>query len=64
MLGNIIWVCDIPTQVVIVLQNSLDHNLIALPFVASEDAETMDEVFRGTEEEIERMPAILSNHAL
>jgi alcohol oxidase len=29
--------------------------MIALPFVAREDAETMDEVFWGTEEEIERM---------
>ena len=31
--------------------------MIALPFVAREDAETMDEVFWGTEEEIERMCA-------
>ena len=32
---------------------------MAVPFVASEDAETMDEVFRGTEEEIERMCAVV-----
>ena len=31
--------------------------MIALPFVATEDAETMDEVFWGTEEEMERMYA-------
>ena len=34
--------------------HSLDHNLITLPFVASDNAETMDEVFRGTEEQLER----------
>ena len=34
---------------------SLDHNLAGVPFLASEDAVTMDEVFRGTEEEVERM---------
>ena len=34
--------------------NSLDHNLIALPFMTSENAETMDEVFYGTEEQLER----------
>ena len=39
----------------IVLTESLDHILIALPFSAREDAETMDEVFWGTEEEMERM---------
>jgi alcohol oxidase len=40
----------------------LDHTTIAVPFVASEDAETMDEVFRGTEEDIERMcAAVLIN---
>ena len=39
--------------------NSLDHNLIALPFVASENAETMDEVFRGTEEKLERTNAVI-----
>ena len=41
----------------IVLPESPDHNVIAPPFVAREDAETMDEVFWGTEEEIERMCA-------
>ena len=40
-------------------QNPVDHNIIALPFVAREDAETMDEVFRGTEEEIERTCAAI-----
>ena len=35
-------------------QNSQDHVQITLPFVASEDAETMDELFRGTEEQLER----------
>ena len=39
--------------------NSLDHNLITLPFVASEDAETMDEVFRGSEEQLERTNAVV-----
>ena len=38
--------------------------MIALPFVAREDAETMDEVFWGTEEEIERKCASNSNYAL
>jgi hypothetical protein len=33
--------------------------MISVPFVASEDAETMDEVFIGTEEEMERMCAVL-----
>ena len=39
--------------------NSADHNLIALPFVASENAETMDEVVRGTEEQLERTNAVV-----
>ena len=38
--------------------NPLDHNLISLPFVASEDAETLDEVIRGTEEQLERTNAV------
>ena len=42
--------------------NSLDHNLIGLAFVASENVETMDEVNRGTEEQLERMNAIIFNH--
>ena len=37
--------------------NSLDHNVIMLPFVASENAETMDEIFYGTEEQLERTNA-------
>ena len=41
------------------LHDFLDHNAIILPFVASEDAETVDEALRGTEEEIERMCAAL-----
>ena len=28
--------------------------MIGIPFVASEDAETVDELFQGTEEEVER----------
>ena len=44
-------------------QNALDHNVAALSFIASEDAETMDEVFRGTEEEMERTyAAVLSTY--
>ena len=42
-------------------QNALDHNVAALSFIASEDAETMDEVFRGTEEEMERTYATVLN---
>ena len=38
--------------------NFLDHNLVALPFLASENAETMDEVFRGSEEQLERTYAV------
>jgi hypothetical protein len=45
-------------------QNSLDHNLVGIPFFASEDAVTMDKVFWGTEEEVERMYAAASNHGL
>jgi alcohol oxidase len=37
------------------LTANLDHNLVGAPFLASEDAVTMDEVFWGTEEEIKRM---------
>ena len=33
--------------------------MIALPFAAREDAETMDKVFWGTEEEIERMCQVI-----
>ena len=44
----------------------LDHNLIGLPFVATEDAETLDEVFRAkTEEELERTyTAVFLAHVL
>ena len=42
-------------------QNSLDHNLVSLPFVASEDADSMDVLFRGTEEEVESMHASASS---
>ena len=45
------------------IQNSLDHNLAGLSFVASENAETMDEVFWGTEGQLERMYGSV-NHAL
>ena len=34
--------------------NSLDHNVFSIPFVASDNAETMDEVVVGTEEQLER----------
>ena len=33
--------------------------MISLPFVASEDAETLDEVIRGTEEQLERTNFIM-----
>ena len=39
--------------------NSLDHNIIALPFMTSENAEMMDEVFWGTDEQIEHMNAVV-----
>jgi hypothetical protein len=39
----------------------LDHNLVGAPFLASEDAVTMDEVFWGTEEEVGRMYAASLN---
>ena len=32
----------------------LDHTLIAIPYVAAEEVETIDELLQGTEEEIER----------
>jgi alcohol oxidase len=33
-------------------ENYMDHNLIFTPYLASEDAETMDVAFRGNEEEV------------
>ncbi|KAH9481388.1 Alcohol oxidase 1 [Psilocybe cubensis] len=33
-------------------ENYMDHNVIFLPFVATEDADTMDQIFRGSTEEI------------
>ena len=39
--------------------DSLDHNVISIPFMASENAETMDEVLRGTEEQLERTTAVV-----
>ncbi|KAF9563187.1 alcohol oxidase [Agrocybe pediades] len=33
-------------------ENYQDHNLIFAPFVATPEADTLDEIFRGTEEEI------------
>ena len=39
--------------------NPLDHNAIVLPFAASENAELMDEVFWGTEEQAEREDAVV-----
>ena len=41
-------------------QNLLDHHAISVPFLASEDAETMNMLFQGTEEEIKRMWASTS----
>ena len=43
-----------PHKTILSYSNALDHNLISLPFVASEDAETLNEVIRGTEEQLER----------
>ena len=41
----------------------IDHNLVGVPFLASEDAVTMEEVFWGSEEEVKRMyPAALTVH--
>ena len=37
--------------------SSLDHNLVGVPFLASEDAVTLDEVNLGTEEEVKCMYA-------
>ena len=42
-------------------QNTLDHNTCIITFVASEDADTMNGVLFGTEEEIERTYAAVSN---
>ncbi|KAF8813022.1 alcohol oxidase [Phlegmacium glaucopus] len=47
--NNIEQLVDLPG----VGEHYMDHNLISIPFMASKDAETMDEVFRGTEEELE-----------
>ncbi|KAF5327597.1 hypothetical protein D9619_004115 [Psilocybe cf. subviscida] len=33
-------------------ENYMDHNVAALPFVGSEDSETVDLMFRGTEDEL------------
>ncbi|KAG5350045.1 hypothetical protein C0989_000483 [Termitomyces sp. Mn162] len=37
-----------------------DHNVIFAPYFASEDSDTMDVIFRGSEAEIERSDAIHS----
>ena len=43
-------------------QNALlDHNGVLVTFIASENAETMEGVFWGTEEEVERTYAAVSN---
>ncbi|KAF9004034.1 GMC oxidoreductase-domain-containing protein [Cyathus striatus] len=34
-------------------ENYMDHNVVFVPYLASEDSGTLDAVFRGTEEEIE-----------
>ncbi|KDR75994.1 hypothetical protein GALMADRAFT_139756 [Galerina marginata CBS 339.88] len=34
-------------------ENYMDHNVIFLPFIATEDADTLDQLFRGSPEEIE-----------
>ena len=39
--------------------NSLDHNVVCIPFVASENAETMDKLFHGTEEQFERTNSVV-----
>ena len=41
-------------------RNSLDHNALCVPFMASEDTETIDEVLRGTEGEVEGVQAAAS----
>ncbi|KAF8972163.1 GMC oxidoreductase-domain-containing protein [Flammula alnicola] len=33
-------------------EHYMDHNLIFLPFVATEDADTLDQIFRGSKEEV------------
>ena len=38
--------------------NLLDHMVVTAPFVASENAETMDEMFQTTEEQLERTNSI------
>jgi len=42
------------------LTNRADHNVIFPPYVGSEDSETMDFVFRGTKEEVERQRIFIS----
>ena len=41
------------------LNSLLEYNVIMLPFVASEDAETLDEMIRGTEEQLGPTTVIL-----
>ena len=41
------------------LNSLLDHNVVNIPFIASENADTMDEVFRGTEEQLERTNSVV-----
>ena len=57
-MGSYDWMLQRKRQ--ISYQNSLDHNGVCVSFVASEDAETMDEVLRGTEEDIEGVQASAS----
>ncbi|KAF8813189.1 alcohol oxidase [Phlegmacium glaucopus] len=47
--NNIQQLVDLPG----VGEHYMDHNLVFTPYIASEDAQTMDILFRGTEEELE-----------
>ncbi|KAF8813030.1 alcohol oxidase [Phlegmacium glaucopus] len=49
MRNNIEQLVDLPG----VGEHYMDHDLIPLPYMASKDAETMDDLFWGTDEEIE-----------
>ena len=44
-------------------ENYQDHNLIFVPYLATDEAETMDALFRGEKEEVDSKPCSLPTSA-
>ena len=49
---KITWVRCAHKATLFLLIFNADHNCMFLPFVATEDADTLDQLFRGTPEEV------------